>query len=54
MPSRELEMQAINSLQKVGYKITQLNRWQAHTAPITAVSFDPKNDQIIALFPELL
>jgi WD40 repeat protein len=48
MPDRKLEMQAINSLQRIGYKITQLNRWQAHTAPITAVSFDPKNDQIIA------
>jgi WD40 repeat protein len=48
MPGTELEWQVINGLQKIGYKITQLNRWQAHTASITTVSFDPKNDQIIA------
>jgi WD40 repeat protein/energy-coupling factor transporter ATP-binding protein EcfA2 len=48
MPDRKLEIQAINSLQKIGYKITQWNRWQAHTAPITTVSFDPKNGQTIA------
>ncbi|WP_027250077.1 nSTAND1 domain-containing NTPase [Planktothrix agardhii] len=48
MPGTELEWQAINGLQKIGYKITQLNRWQAHTAPLTTISFDPKNDQIIA------
>jgi WD40 repeat protein len=48
MPDRKLEIQVINSLQRIGYQITQLNRWQAHTAPITTVSFDPKNGQTIA------
>jgi WD40 repeat protein len=38
-PEQRLRIQVIEALQKIGFEITQSNRWTAHERPLTAVVF---------------